>query len=180
MIIWVKDSFIHMFALSFVHSRCVFIFFFHIVFLIDLLIGIFCDFFVFILQIVPTCLGVAGGGFWAMFVIQQTNRLMQPLIYIYIFTYIYIWFVLTLYTRQCIYIYIYTDFIYIYNILPGFQRSYTKSSSINEPLSIAMLKKPMVFNMEIFGIPLYNCIMTSKNITHRDFSRKYDGYIIGL
>ena len=40
--------------------------------------------FVFILQIVPTFLGVAGSGFWAMFVIQQTNRLMQPLIYIYI------------------------------------------------------------------------------------------------
>ena len=80
---------------------------------------------------------------------------------------------------QAVYIYIYTDFIYIYNILPGFQRSYTKSSSINEPLSIAMLKKQMVFNMEIFGIPLYNCIMTNKNITRRDFSRKYDAYIIG-
>jgi hypothetical protein len=36
------------------------------------------------LQIVPTFLGVAGSGFWAMFVIQQTNRLLQPLIYIYI------------------------------------------------------------------------------------------------
>ena len=43
--------------------------------------------FVFILQIVPTFLGVAGSGFWAMFVIQQTNRLMQPLIYIYIYLY---------------------------------------------------------------------------------------------
>ena len=52
---------------------------FRIVFLIVLLIGIFCDFYGFILQIVPTFLGVAGSGFWAMFVIQQTNRLMQPL-----------------------------------------------------------------------------------------------------
>ena len=80
---------------------------------------------------------------------------------------------------QAVYIYTLTLYIYIYNILPGFQRSYTKSSSINEPLSIAMLKKQMVFNMEIFGIPLYNCIMTNKNITRRDFSRKYDAYIIG-
>ena len=87
MIIWVKDSFIHMFALYFVHS-CVFIFFFHIVFLIVLLIGIFCEFSVFILQIVSTFLGVAGSGFWAMFVVQQTNRLMQPLMYIYIHMYI--------------------------------------------------------------------------------------------
>jgi len=54
---------------------------FRIVFLIVLLIGIFCDFYGFILQIVPTFLGVAGSGFWAMFFIQQTNRLMQPLTY---------------------------------------------------------------------------------------------------
>ena len=61
---------------------------FRIVFLIVLLIGIFCDFYGFILQIVPTFLGVAGSGFWAMFVIQQTNRLMQPLIYIiYIYSF---------------------------------------------------------------------------------------------
>ena len=54
---------------------------FRIVFLIVLLIGIFCDFSVFILQIVPTFSGVAGSAFWAMFVIQQTNMLMQPLTY---------------------------------------------------------------------------------------------------
>ena len=57
---------------------------FRIVFLIVLLIGIFCDFCGFILQIVPTFLGVAGSGFWAMFVTQQTNRLTQPIIYTYI------------------------------------------------------------------------------------------------
>ena len=64
---------------------------FRIVFLIVLLIGIFCDFYGFILQIVPTFLGVAGSGFWAMFVIQQTNRLMQPLTYVYIKNNIYIY-----------------------------------------------------------------------------------------
>ena len=58
---------------------------FRIVFLIVLLIGIFCDFSVFILQIVPTFSGVAGSAFWAMFVIQQTNRLMQPLIFLYVY-----------------------------------------------------------------------------------------------
>ena len=62
---------------------------FHIVFLIALLVCIFCDFFVFILQVVPTFLEVAGSGFWAMFVIQQTNRLTQYPIYIYICMYMY-------------------------------------------------------------------------------------------
>ena len=57
----------------------------YIVFLIVLLRGIFCEFSVFILQIVSTFLGVAGSGFWAMFVIQQTNRLMQPLIFLYVY-----------------------------------------------------------------------------------------------
>jgi hypothetical protein len=67
---------------------------FRIVFLIVLLIGIFCDFYGFILQIVPTFLGVAGSGFWAMFVIQQTNRLMQPLIYRYLFGSLFILFII--------------------------------------------------------------------------------------
>jgi hypothetical protein len=41
MLIWIKDSFIHMFALSLVHG-CVFMFFYQEVFLIVFLIGMLC------------------------------------------------------------------------------------------------------------------------------------------